>query len=129
ALARMAIDLEVLVPGAAEGDAELAAQRRRVVPGPLHAAAHVVLGEHDVAGVIGRRVVDAELRGAAPAGAVDGGGRFLGDLEADLVHAAQGADQPCAGVLPAAPGHLGPLQAASHRLDLPADACGHAENS
>src|SRR5699024_2706786 len=121
ALAGVAVDLEVLVPGAAQGDAQLAAQSRRIVAGPFHAAAHMVLGEHDVAGVVGRGMVDAELRGAAPARPVDRGRGFLGDLEAHLVHTARRADGPGAGVLTAPPGHLGPLQPAAHRLVLPAD--------
>mgnify|MGYP007130849737 CR=1 FL=1 len=44
-LAGMTVDLEILVPGGAQGDVELVAEGVRVVPCPFHAAAHMVLGE------------------------------------------------------------------------------------
>ena len=125
----MAEDLELVVPGLAEGKPEFAVQFEGVGPCDLHGVAHAILGDDDVAGRVSLGVEDAEVGRVQPAAAVTSGGRILGHLEAQVLPAAQGGGEARSGALGALPVVLGAHGALEHGLDVPVEVDGAIERA
>jgi hypothetical protein len=121
--------LQLVVPGLAEELVDLVEERGVAERGLDHRGLEAVLRDHDVAVQAGHRVVDAQLRGEREAGALAGGGRLLGDLEAQVVPAAQRRGDGRGGAGRPAPRQLGAVGAGLGGLRSPVEAHGHAEDS
>src|SRR3954447_10055114 len=116
--------LELVVPGLAEGEPELAVELDDAGAGRVHGVADPVLGDDDVARRIGLRVEDAEIGRVQPPAAVDTVAGVFGDLEAQVLPSAQRGSNGGTGARRAFPIEVGALRTAEHRLISPGEADG-----
>ena len=114
-LAGTAERLEFVVPGLTERQAQFAVQFEGVRARRLHGEADAVLGDHDVADRVGLGEEDAEVGRVHPAAAVGAESGVLGDLEAEVLPAAEGGGERGPGAALALPVELGALRARTAR--------------
>ena len=125
----MAEGLELVIPGLAEGEPELAVQLKCVRTGDLHRVAHSVFGDHNVASGVGLGEEDAKVGRMHPAPAVTTGRRVLGDLKAQVLPASQGGGDGGTSALSTLPIELGAHGALEYALFFPLEVHGAVDGS